>query len=288
MSTLRRWIASHPVLAFLIMVYTVTLATSLSSALRRRDLLPYSQAPYDLLAHIVGTALPAFIVTAAVGGRRAARDLARRCLLWRVRSVWYLLAVLGPTILTLLLATALAGSAPIAAVTENRSAFFTVMLPSIAFAFVLSNFAEEIGWTGFLFDRLQDRYRAMRAALIVSVPFALGHIPGFIVEGGSVTEGLIILGVLFVPQVASRVIVAWLYNKASRSLVIVGLFHAAFNVTTQAEFREAFLPVGEEILFVILLAIPIIPAILIAIFTKGRLSYQPKQATLTNPAPPEG
>ena len=53
--------------------------------------------------------------------------------------------------------------------------------------------------------------------------------------------------------------------------MIVGLFHAAFNVTTQAEFREAFLPVGEEILFVILLAIPIIPAILIAIFTKGRL-----------------
>lgn len=108
--TLRRWIASHPVLAFLIMVYTVTVATSLSSTLRRRDLLPYSQAPYDLLAHIVGTALAAFIVTAAVGGRSAARDLARRCLRWRVRIVWYLLAVLGPTLLTLLLATALAGA----------------------------------------------------------------------------------------------------------------------------------------------------------------------------------
>ncbi len=152
---------------------------------------------------------------------------------------------------------------------ENWPRFFTSILPSLAFAFLLSNFAEEVGWTGFLFDRLQGRFTPLRAAAIVAVPFALFHIPGFIVETESVVDGLVLLGVLFIPQLASRVIVAWFYNNTHRSLLIVGLFHASYNATTQSQFHEAFLPVGEDIEFLILLAVPIIPAILIAALHQG-------------------
>ena len=276
-------IARHPVAAFLIMVYVVNVATALSPALTRRDLLPYGQAPYDLLAHLLGTAIPAFIVTAALRGTAGVREFVQRCLRWRVGIRWYLLAILGPTVVTLLLAVVLAGSAPLMAVAENWPTFFTLVLPSLAFAFVLSNFHEEIGWTGFLFDRVQDRYSPLKAVAIVSVPFALAHIPGFIVEGGSLVDGLIILGVLFVPQLASRVIVAWLYNNTNRSLLIVGLFHSAYNVRTQAEFSDAFLPVAEDIQFLILVAVPILPAILIAALTRGRLSYRPSSGSFQHP-----
>lgn len=279
----RQLISKHPVAAFLIMVYLVNVATALSPALTRRDLLPYSHAPYDLLAHIVGIAFPAFIVTAAMRGTAGVREFVQRCLRWRVGIRWYLIAILGPTVLTLLLATALAGTAPLTAVAENWPKFFTLVLPSLAFAFVLSNFYEEIGWTGFLFDRVQDRYQPLKAAAIVSVPFALAHIPGFIVEGGSLVDGLVILGVLFIPQLASRVIVAWLYNNTNRSVLIVGLFHSAYNVTTQAEFSDAFLPVTDEIQFLILVAVPIIPAILIAVLTRGRLSYRPTSGSFQHP-----
>ena len=278
-SPIRMWIARHPVAAFLIMAYVVTAATALSPALTRRDLLPYEHAPYDLLAHVLGSAVPAFIVTSAVRGKAGMRDLARRCLRWRVGVGWYLLALLGPTVLTLLLATGLAGTPPLSAVTENWARFFTLILPSLAFAFVLSNYAEEVGWTGFLFDRVQDRHQPLKAAAIVSVPFALAHIPGFVVETGSLLDGLVILGFLFIPQLASRVIVAWFYNNTSRSLVIVGLFHAAYNATTQSRFTGAFLPVGDDIQFLILLAVPIIPAILIVVFTKSRLAYRPSAHT---------
>jgi uncharacterized protein len=166
-SPLWRWIERHPVAAFLIMVYTVNVAAALSSALTRRDLLPYGHAPYDLLAHILGSAVPAFIVTSAVHGRGGVRDLVQRCLRWRVGIGWYLLALLGPTLLTLLLAIAFGGTPPACAVAENWPRFFTSILPSLAFAFLLSNFFEEVGWTGFLFDRLQGRYRPLRAAAIV-------------------------------------------------------------------------------------------------------------------------
>ncbi len=278
-SPIRMWIARYPVASFLIMVYVVTAATALSPALTRRDLLPYENAPYDLLAHVVGSAVPAFIVTSAVKGRAGVRDLVQRCLRWRVGIGWYLLALLGPTVLTLLLAAGLAGTPPLTAVTENWERFFTVIMPSLAFAFVLSNYAEEVGWTGFLFDRVQERHQPLKAAAIVSVPFAFAHIPGFVVETGSLVEGLVVLGFLFIPQLASRVIVAWFYNHTRRSLVIVGLFHAAYNATTQNRFTEIFLPVGEDIQFLLFLAVPILPAILIVIFTKGRLAYQPSSPT---------
>lgn len=268
-----RWIGRHPVAAFLIMVYAITTATSLSPVLTRRDLLPYGQAPYDLLAHVVGTATAAFIVTAAYGGGAGVRDLVRRCLQWRVGVGWYLLALLGPTLLTLVLAAVLDGSV-LNALSDNWPQLLTVVLPSLAFAFLLSNFSEEIGWTGFLFNHVQDRHRPMQAAALVAVPFALAHLPGFIVEGGSVVDGLVILGVLFIPQVASRILAAWFYNKTFHSVIIVGLFHSSYNVTTQSAFSDAFLPVGDDVQFLLLLAVPIVSAVIVAALTRGRLGQR--------------
>lgn len=136
----RQLIARHPVSAFLTMAFVVTGATWLWPALTRRDLLPYGHAPYDLLGHVVGSAVPAFIVTAALRGTAGVRELVQRCLRWRFGIRWHLLAILGPTFLTLVLATSLAGTAPLTAVAENWPKFFTLILPSLAFAFVLSNF----------------------------------------------------------------------------------------------------------------------------------------------------
>jgi membrane protease YdiL (CAAX protease family) len=259
------------------MAFFVTGVTALVPALTRRDLLPYGQAPYDLLGHLVGSAIPAFIVAAAVHGQLGVRDLLARCLRWRVGLGWYLVAIVGPVILTLVLAIALEGEAPVAALREDWPKLLTATLPSFLFAFVLSNFFEEIGWTGFLFDRLQGRHRPLSAATLVWLPFSLVHLPGFIVEGGSLTEGLLLLGFLAVPQLASRVIVAWIYNNSLRSLLLVGLFHSAYNVTTQNEFRETFLPISDDAQFLIYLVVPIIPALLIALFTKGRLGLNERQ-----------
>ena len=46
------------------MAYTVTGVTALFPKLTRRDLLPYGQAPYELLGHSLGSAVPAFVVVA--------------------------------------------------------------------------------------------------------------------------------------------------------------------------------------------------------------------------------
>jgi hypothetical protein len=124
-SALRRVIARHPVAAFLTMVFAVNVAVALSPVLNRRDLLPFAQAPYDWLAHILGSAVPAFVVTAAVRGRDGVRDLAGRCLRWRVGLRWYLIVLLGLPVALLLYATALYGTAPLEALVIRQTREWT-------------------------------------------------------------------------------------------------------------------------------------------------------------------
>ncbi len=279
-SSVRGVIARHPVASFLIMVYGVNILVALLPVLTRHDLLPFDQAPYDWLGHIIGSALPAFLVMAAVRGRAGVVDLARRCLRWRVGLRWYLLALLGVPIATVLTATALFGTETLNALAEKWPLLVTVVLPHLLLIIVFSNVAEEVGWTGFLLARLQDRYGPLKASAIVTIPFALFHLPGFFVETGSALLALVLLGILFIPLLASRVVVAWLYNNTNRSVLLAGLFHSAFNVTT-ARFAREFISARVEDQFLILNGVVIIAAILIVLLTKGRLGHS--AAGSTNP-----
>jgi membrane protease YdiL (CAAX protease family) len=281
--SIRRLVVRHPVAAFLVMVYAVNIAVALPSILTRRDLLPFGFAPYDLLGHIVGSALPAFLVVAAVHGRDGVRNLARRTLRWRVGVPWYVLAIFFVPVTAVLAATALVGTAPLEALGDKSSLLFTLVLPYLLFA-LFSNLAEEIGWTGFLFDRLQDRYAPLKASLIVWVPWALFHLPGFYEETGSSLGALYVLGLFAIPQLCSRVLVAWLYNNTNRSVLLVGLFHAAFNTTTGPVTRE-FIPATAEDQFLVQVGGLIVAAVLVAVITRGRLSYRPAAGREEQPGP---
>lgn len=271
--SIRRLVVRHPVAAFLVMVYGVNIAVALPSTLTRRDLLPFGFAPYDLLGHIVGSALPAYLVVAAVHGRDGVRDLARRTLRWRVGVRWYLFAISFVPVTAVLIATALVGTAPLEALGDKWPLLFTVVLPYLLLLVLFSNLAEEIGWTGFLFDRLQNRYAPLQASLIVWVPWALFHLPGFYEEVGSALGALQLLGIFAIPQLCSRVLVAWLYNNTNRSVFLVGLFHSAFNTVT-GPFTREFIPATAEDQFLIQIGGIIIAAILVAVITRGRLSYR--------------
>src|SRR5918997_1274846 len=100
-STLERVVARRPVATFLVMVYAITWVIFLPVVLQGRGLLAL---PVDLseglafnavvsVATILGVALPAFLVTAAIGGKEGVSDLLGRCLRWRVGVHWYLIAL---------------------------------------------------------------------------------------------------------------------------------------------------------------------------------------------------
>jgi uncharacterized protein len=277
-SALRRVVARHPVAAFLIMVYAVNTAVALVPVLTRRDILPFDLAPYDSLGHVFGVALPAFIVVAAISGKTGVRDLARRSLRWRVGVRWYLIALLWVPITVVLCTSVLFGPAPLNALVEKWQLLFTEVLPQLVLLIVFFNLAEEVGWMGFLQARLQDRHGPLKASLIVTLPFALFHLPGWMVEFdlglAQLPLALLLTGVLGISQLFARIVMMWLYNNTKYSVLLVGLFHSSFNVTT-----SAFGPfisgsaAGSEV--EIGTGVVAVAAVLILIFTRGRLSYRP-------------
>lgn len=274
-SALRRLVARHPVATFLVMAYTITLAFLLQTIWKPADILPLGFSLWDSFGTIFGVALPAFLVMAALHGQEGIRDLASRSLRWRVHPRWYFLALFGLPVGLLLCASLIYGLAPLAALVEERSLFISLLLPDLLIRFVLLNLPEEIGFMGFLQARLQDRYGPLKAVALVEIPFALWHIPDLIVQtDGQLSLLLILLGVLAIAQLFGRVVIVWLYNNTHRSVLLAGLFHAAHNTTINL-FVDEFIPGTDVTRFFMTEGVVMLAAVLLIIFTKGRLSYKP-------------
>ena len=275
-SSVRQVVARHPVAAFLVICYAVTWAVAVPWFRTRTDILPFDLPMWGSIGTFLGVALAAFLVVAATDGRAAMRDLARRSLRWRVGVRWYLVALFGLPIAVMVGATALFGSPPLNALTDNWQLLLTVVLPVLLLQLALFNLAEEIGWAGFLQARLQDRHGPLKASLIVTAPFALFHLPDLFVQFG-LASALVFLPILAVMHLFARVEIMWLYNTTGRSVLLVGLFHATFNATLVG--GEEFIPGPAGTTLVIATGIIVVAAVGLVVATRGRLSYQPTLAT---------
>jgi uncharacterized protein len=204
-SPLRAWIVRHPIVTFLVLVYATTAALIfVPRVLTEPGLLPGGATPHGVLVNVLGSAVPAFIVTALVSGKPGVRDLALRSLRWRVPLRWYLISLLAPLLIFLIAVTILYGFAPLRALAQNWLLLFTGFLPALVIMILLNNVAEEIGWTGFVFARLQDRHGPLRAALLAGVFFWLFHVSSFYVETRSWATAALVLGIFLLPQLGSR------------------------------------------------------------------------------------
>ncbi len=292
---LRGLVARRPATAFLVMAFGFGW-TSLIPILLSED--GFGVVPIQLpltivqtLATLLGLALPAFLLTAATGGREGVRDLLRRLLRWRVGIRWYLIAIFGLFVAVLLAAVPFLGAAPLEALGQKWGLLFTVLLPGVVLPFLHTNLWEELGWTGFLQSTLQGSRGPLLASVIVAPFFALFHLPALFISGWIMDEGyslsqfpsaLVQVGFLMVFAVFVRVLMMWLYNGAGRSILMVGLAHAALNVVTgQKMMPELVLGIDANLLAAAVVALL---GMLVAVSTRGHLGYD---AERTTPRPPE-
>jgi membrane protease YdiL (CAAX protease family) len=296
-SSLRGVVARHPVTAFLVMAYAIGWTIFLPVLLSEEGfgLLPIRLplTPVTSIASILALALPAFLVTTATGGRGGVRDLLSRCLRWRVGLGWYLLALLGLLVTTLLVASVFLGLSPLETLARKWSLYFSVFLPEILVPFVLIQLFEEAGWTGFLQNTLQERHGPLLASIMVAPAFALMHLPlllldvprdGFVPFVLGVVVQMVLVVIL---AVFFRIVIMWLYNGAGRSVLIVALFHSAFNSATSAgdaRFTQELISGPAALL--IPMAMLVVVAVVVAIFTKGRLAYDPTRSPAQTMARP--
>lgn len=284
-SRLKQWVTRHPVFAYLILAYAVSWAIFLVPFLSKEgtSLLSYDVPPiqvFILLVSIIGLAGSAFTVTAFADGRAGVRVLASRLVRWRVGIVWYLVAFFGLFLVALVGIIVVYGMAPIGALMRQPSLMIDFLFQVVLVA-ALVNLWEETGWTGFMFTRLQPRFGALVAALLVAPCFGGIHLPLLFVKDALTTGRvspqempLFVLYLLVLFSVPVRVIAAWLYNNAKGSLLLMGLFHASLGATAGGVALPYLVPQGTDLTLEIYGAIAV-AALLIVIATRGRLSYKP-------------
>jgi membrane protease YdiL (CAAX protease family) len=93
---------------------------------------------------------------------------------------------------------------------------------------------EEFGWRGFLLPHLQERYSAYRATIILTVFWALWHLPFFLWR--MQFSVLITVGFFFAIFIGS-IILTNIFNSAAGSIVPVITFHFANNLASALDKR---------------------------------------------------
>lgn len=197
-----------------------------------------------------GPTLAALFLSWHQDGRDGVRTLLKRLFVWRVQIVWYLFALLAPTLLFLiaLLASRLAGFSPGPIFLQN---VVVMVVSAIAITLPFGPIPEEIGWRGFALPRLLHRHGPIRASLLLGFFWTLWHVPAFFVPGVaipsefSVTPLTILLFLL--NNTTLCLIFTGLYLRTRGSVLLAILLHAGSNASSNiiyALFPKASLTMG--------------------------------------------
>ena len=95
-------------------------------------------------------------------------------------------------------------------------------------AFFIAALGEEVGWSGYVIDPMQDRWNALQASILLGLVGAAWHIVPIAQADRSPTW----IAWQCLTLVASRVLLLWLYNNTGKSVFAAILFHAMSNVSS--------------------------------------------------------
>lgn len=188
----------------------------------------------------VGVTVGGVAMTWLVAGREGLVDLWRRLVdPGLVPAQWYLivvglwpaLALAGAEVAVILDgATAPLSAAPLRELVGDPVALLATLLG----IFLLGPLHEELGWRGYWLDRLQLRWSALTASVVLGVAWAAWHAPLFLMVGYFSSWD-------FAPDPAwfafnilvGSVLYTWLFNNGRRSVLAAVLFHFVGNATGQ-------------------------------------------------------
>lgn len=113
------------------------------------------------------------------------------------------------------------------------------------FVFFIGAIGEEVGWSGYIIDPLQNQYGAFNASMIVGFVWAIWHIIPY--YQAHQTTGWIVwqcIGTVFL-----RIIMVWIFNNTGKSVFAMVLFHTMINM------NPFLFPNYDPFIFAILLII---------------------------------
>lgn len=270
----RGWIARHPLPAFFALALAISWLVVLPPLLSSDGfgLLPFALPfkPFQTIA-AYGPFVAAFLVAAA-GGRPGVDALIRRMANLRVSLGWYAVAVFGYVLLDLLIGVLVSGEAALASFAQNWPLIFTLYLPLLLTTRLINPIGEETGWTGFGLPHVQRKFGPLLGAIVLGVGWGLWHLPAYFVPSEMGAFNPIVFIFLLVSQISTRVIWTWIGNKTQASVPVGVLLHASAN-TASLDLVPRLFPSAPPEAGLIAIGVTLLTAIVVLIFTRGRLAY---------------
>ena len=174
-----------------------------------------------------GPTIGGFVLTAINEGKSGVKALWKK--FWNLRINWKWLVVIFLFWPFLRLLTNLVGQVvtgetyPLLANPDQVWVFIPVLIVS---TFINGGMSEEFGWRGYALPRLQVKFNALTASVILGVIEGLWHYP-LIIIGTWWQDSVLELIFWFVLTVILR---TWIYNNTSGNLLAMMLFHGMGNV----------------------------------------------------------
>ncbi len=231
-SVIRRF----PLVAFFVLAFALTWPFLIADAIGSRATSPWHVPVPLLLVMSYQPTVAAMLVAWATEGRTGVRSLLGGVLRWRVGLRWYLGVVLGPGLfwLAVVALAAWVNGRPIVLLAPGFAGWSAPKLVGSTMALLVITTVingEEIGWRGFALPRLQARYSALTASLILGVPWGLFHLPLFWTVGSSQANQSILGFVAGTMMLA--VIFTWVFNSTKSSILLAYLLHGSINTWTR-------------------------------------------------------
>ena len=228
------------IIAWIVLLFVLTFICVLPFLIAGVNLHNFSPASRLFILCITGMTLvgftpfvSAFVITALFSGADEVRKLRRQIRTWHVDLRWYAIALIGPIVLFLLadmINILLGGASP--------KPWFRFPPPSdfgpdgllwLMIRLLLGSLGEEIGWRGFAQLRLQRRYGALTASILVGLIWSTWHSWPAITPGAPLNLTDIVV-ITYLRLIATAVIYAWMYNSTKGSLFLVMMAHAGHNI----------------------------------------------------------
>jgi membrane protease YdiL (CAAX protease family) len=221
---------------YLILAYALAWVFWIPIAMTRQD---YQSSPVLLIAFLIGVFGPGIagiVMTYVETGRKGGKEFWQRAVdARRVRPLWWLaILLLWPLLHAAAIAlTRLLGGAPPTWTFVREMAGQPLNLAVVPVLYLLQAGLEELGWRGYMLDRLQARFSPLASSLLAGICHTLWHLPLFAMVGTNQIEwGFGRDFWLFVGlSLAMSIVATWCYNGNRRSTFAVIALHFTYNLS---------------------------------------------------------
>ena len=202
------------------------------------------------------------------------RNLVRGWTKWRVGLRWYLAALSPALVVTVAVVVyhLLGGVSP-----GSEIPFELMTLIGYAILVVFTGATgEELGWRGFALPRLQSRFGALTASIMIGLWWGIWHAPGWVLMDTTITTAYVSTFIL--GTVTGSVFMTWLYNNTDGSLVMASLYHYSVNIFEALAVAVLGLITWEALSLINGIIYLAISAALVIRYGADSLSRKPPQA----------